>query len=79
MYEIDKGIEIPAPNIANNARRLYPFPEMEIGDSFLVPGDGDKKVLQARLGSAACYFGKRNSKRFVTRSVEGGVRVWRVE
>lgn len=78
MYEIDKGVEIPAPH-GVATRRVYPFREMEIGDSFLVPGDGDKRQLQARIGSAASYYGKRNNKRFVTRSVEGGVRVWRVE
>lgn len=79
MYEIDRGVEIPAPNIHNRNSRIYPFREMEIGDSFLVPGNENKKALQARVGSAACYYGKRNNSRFVTRSVEGGVRVWRVE
>ena len=79
MYEIDKGVEIPPPNTTNGSRRIYPFREMEIGDSFLVPVDGDKKLQQARIGSAASYYGKRNNKRFVTRTVDGGARVWRVE
>lgn len=68
MYEIDKGIEIPQP------RSEYPFGEMEIGDSFLAPKEKIKGVR-----AAASEYGKRKSKRFMTRTVEGGVRVWRVE
>ena len=34
MVHIDKNI--PAPNYKRNHRRIYPFDEMEIGDSFLL-------------------------------------------
>ena len=70
MYEIEKGIEVP-----NYERyRKYPFEGMEIGDSFLVPHE-----MKNRVQASASSYGRRKNKRFLTRTVESGVRVWRVE
>lgn len=71
MYEIDKGIAIPDPR-TNGC--IYPWDDMEIGDSFIVPPEKDKSIHATK--SAA---GKRYGKKFIARKVDGGTRVWRVE
>jgi len=65
-YKIEKGVPF--------AKKGYPFGEMEVGDSFLA----DAALLE-RLRSAASMFGKDHNKKFATRQVPEGVRVWRVE
>ncbi len=66
--KIEKGVEFTLGH--TNAK--YPWDDMEIGDSFFF---ADQKVV-----SAACSRNQRDkSKKFVTRQVEGGFRVWRVE
>lgn len=77
MYEIENGIEIPKSNYGYYSK--YPFGEMEIGESFFVPFGDDKHIIRVRVQTAASYYGKRNNVRFLTRTVDGGVRVWRVE
>lgn len=67
-FKIEKSVPKPAPI----RRRKYPWLEMEIGDSFLVPGGRTE-----RLANSAHGAGKRYGRKFSTRSVEGGVRVWR--
>jgi hypothetical protein len=55
-------------------RSKYPFGEMAVGDSFFVASGEGAFVVSA----AACSHGKRHNKRFATRAVEGGTRVWRI-
>lgn len=66
---IEKGIPAPA------ARGKYPFAQMEVGDSFFVPGKTSRNFplgpYNARLG-----FGFR--ARTVTVDGVTGVRIWRV-
>jgi len=64
--------EIPLPP----ARTLYPWQDMEVGDSFLVPGPHDK-VSGGKVRSAACDYGRRNGKAFSVRAECDGLRVWR--
>ena len=68
--KIDKGIEMPA----GVRRPMYPYRSLEIGDSFLIPG----KVSGA-VGGTVSYARRVTGFKFVTRTVEGGVRVWRIE
>lgn len=69
MYSIEKNVPL------KKAISLYPFREMEVGDSFFVPAG--EKMLRAR--AAAHGFSKENRpKKFATRTVEGGMRIWRV-
>jgi hypothetical protein len=68
MFEIEKGIPIPT------ARRKwddYPFDEMEIGESFFVPGSTSTAI--AAVGN------RHKPKRFTARKENDGVRVWRIE
>ena len=71
--KIDKDVPMPAPG-----RRIYPFDQMEIGDSFEVPIERANSVTS----SSNAFRVKHNKKlRLVRRSntIEGTVRFWRVE
>lgn len=71
---IDKGIPIPKPY--GWRAKLYPFEEMEIGDSFLVPLDAGKSPsgIYAVISQAK----KRHRINLTSARVEGGLRVWRI-
>lgn len=51
----------------------YPFAEMEVGDSFLIP---DMKI--GRMGHIRKQAEMKTGFEFTCRTVPGGVRVWRV-
>ena len=84
-FKIEKGIPIPpkAERGGNSAGRLgiYPWKEMEVGDSFFIPAKdrGDAKIIQLRVGSAAKNQWQNHGRVIVTRSLPGGIRVWRAE
>ena len=75
MYEIEKGM--PIPEIQRPRRPInYPWKEMQIGDSFFIPLG---VTTRNAIALSAEYQGRTTEKRFTIRTVEGGVRVWRVE
>ena len=69
--EIEKGFPIPVkePQTAT-------FSKMEVGDSIFIPNEngGGRTVRNARTWGAA--DGRRI--RFSAKSVDGGVRLWRI-
>jgi len=72
----EERIPIPAPNTGPKRGKAfkYPFHKLEVGESFYVEN------LQSRnLGGSVTYASKVLGRKFTTRSMEGGVRVWRVE
>jgi len=69
-YVIEKNV--PLVQIAGRPP-VYPFLQMEIGDSFFAAN-----VSRVRISNAAYVAGRVHSRTFKTRTVEGGVRVWRV-
>lgn len=78
MIAVDKGIEIPPKNWSRGDRKcLYPWREMEVGDSFFIPNGGKVREIRgvaSRAGQAARYTGMK----FTCRAVDGGFRVWRI-
>ena len=66
--KIEKAIPLPA------ARGVWPFGEMEVGDSFLVPA-GREKAAKA----SAWTYGHKHGIRFTVRQEKKGVRIWRIE
>ncbi len=70
--KIERGVPFPAT--APRAQ-LYPFHEMEVGDSFFVPDSTTN-----RLGSAAHAYvrSRKPGAKFTCRTIDGGVRVWRI-
>jgi len=77
MYKIDK--KIPCPPRAIHGIWKDVMRSMEVGDSFFVP-EADFPGTGAR-GTASGIFtaSKKMGFRMATRSVEGGLRVWRLE
>lgn len=54
-------------------KSIYPFGQMEIGDSFKVPSD---KLISVR--NASSIYGTRNGKKYTVRKMEDGThRCWR--
>ncbi len=76
-YVVEKGIPIPRRDIAK-----YPFPQMDIGDSFLIP----EKERHAARSSAVNYsdvlYGRDRTvprkKWSIRRFGCGTYRVWRI-
>ena len=75
---LDKNVEIPHPEYKGK----WKFHEYEVGDSSAIPFD-DNQLEVTRFRVAACAYGKRNGKAFISRNtVEDNIRVlrvWRVE
>jgi hypothetical protein len=63
IIKIEKNVPMPS-------RAKYPLGQMEIGDSFFVPGGTQTKITGA--------FNPHHPKKFSCRTQDGGVRVWRV-
>ena len=70
-FKIEKGVEIP---MKKDCRSKYPWGEMEVNDSVFF-----KNGSQYILASSVNNFRVRTGRKFSTRTVDGGVRVWRVE
>lgn len=67
--EKEVGVGMPKPRVVY----AYPYEEMEVGDSFVVPVVARAKVLNANYRA-----GRRLGWRFEARTEGNVVRVWRV-
>lgn len=70
--EIKIETGVPMPTKGRGAPRKYPWYEMNVGDSFLVPGKTHKRWHATAKAERLTGF------KFSVRTVEGGVRVWRI-
>ena len=68
--QIESGIPIPS---APGSPR-YPWDSMGVGDSFYLKGE-----QIARVTSAANYRAKKRGEGYACRTIDGGVRVWRIK
>lgn len=77
-FVIEKNVEIPSAGVT---QKKYPLRELEVGDSFFVPGENAKAI--GRVRNAAFQAGKVHGLAFtcrvVTESGVRGIRVWRTE
>jgi len=84
MITIDKGIPIPERQRGSGVLpdNEYPWHELEVGDSFLLRGDAVRQRNRAEV-SFQTWKARWNiapgDYKIVTRRVDGGLRVWRVE
>ena len=69
MISIDVQKDVPVPE----ARKRYPYKEMEVGDSFFVEDGGIQNVCNQNY-----RMGKKLGMSFIARKEGTGVRVWRV-
>lgn len=79
---IDKGIQYPLQVKENGGggiskdRKVFPWNDMEIGDSFLFRDSYDfKQLTSARV---ACNQHSNNGKIFLQAEYECTIRIWRV-
>jgi hypothetical protein len=79
--KIEKGIPVPPQRYAKQPLK-YPFPDMEIGDSFLAAAATDelrKKEASSIRAQAFRYTNSGNPDFAVTlRIMSNGVRCWRI-
>ena len=68
MIEIEKGIPVPA----RGRKEKYPWSRLEVEDSFFVAGAKTKRF------AAADGARKKYGFKITIRTVDGGIRVWRV-
>lgn len=73
MIKVESGIPVPARTNRQGGRLpIYPFADLKVGESFFVPGKTVKTMSHTASKAA-----KRLEIKLITRTVEGGVRVWR--
>ena len=72
--KIEKNIPIPEAKGTYASKFSRLVSKMEIGDSFLMAG-GSGNERNSFLQSSRRY----RPMKFTTRTVEGGIRVWRIE
>lgn len=66
---------VPMPKNESRGRPpIYPFRDMDVGDSVLVSG----QTVGGSAYLSAMQHGRLNGKKFSGRTEEGGVRIWRV-
>lgn len=75
--KIEKGILMPIPN-RTTASGTSLWDQMEIGDSIFFPrGGAEPRQFGASIAARAVARGRRLKRKFATRTIDGGTRVWR--
>ncbi|TFH41405.1 MAG: hypothetical protein E4H01_15040 [Lysobacterales bacterium] len=69
MIKIDKNIPMP-PKERTGRPSKFPFPDLELGDSFL---------LEFRERTLKYYWERKLARKFELRKTPEGLRVWRVK
>lgn len=78
--KIDKNIPIPKVKYRQAGTSYkYPFLDLQVGDSFFVECSKERKrAVQSTVVSIASRLKKKYKRSFISRNLEGGIRVWRV-
>jgi len=74
MIKIEKGVLIAATKPGRKI--LYPFAQMEVGDSFVVTGDA-KKILSAKAGASKWKSQNPGWDYGTSKVAQNEVRIWR--
>lgn len=77
-FQIEKNVPMPEGRGRPSA---YPWAEMQVNDSFFIEVDAASKTeVQNRTSASARMYRQKvgNGFKVATRSVDGGLRVWRV-
>ena len=77
-FKVDKDIA-PPPTYkgVSQSKSKYPWDEMEVGDSFLVPY-GNRQPLNLQSNMLTIGNSRRSGYRVVTKQEPEGIRVWRI-
>jgi hypothetical protein len=88
MYPIEHGIPIPDWPPGHKAiRKLrgrstkYPFSQMTVGDSFLVPVLPEETMRQIKRRILPRVYRENQSggSKYISRKVKDGIRIWRIK
>ena len=74
-FVIDKKVSIPAPRSGNR----YPWEQMKVGDSFLIPCGPEARLRTQSNILTAARCRRKKGERHTSRIEETGIRVWRIE
>lgn len=77
MITIEKNIPIPELKAGRKSNEIYPLSKMEIMDSFFIETNSKEDIQSIR--SHIHNPKNRKNKKFATRTVNGGIRVWRIK
>lgn len=69
MLEVETGHEMPT---ARNSRQ-YPWDTMSVGDSFFVAG-----ATSQDMSPVISHRQRKHTEKYTRRSINGGVRVWKL-
>lgn len=73
--KVEKGIPLPPKRCRHAGVSKYPWEKMEVGDSFCVVG-----TTRNKIGAVITYREKKHpGEEYSFRSLDNGVRVWRVK
>jgi hypothetical protein len=72
-YKVENSFPVPDFSGGPGRPSKYPWKSMAVGDSFFVPGK-----LVENMSPLANYQERKNGVKFTCRTVDGGVRVWRI-
>jgi hypothetical protein len=72
VIKIDRNIRIPESRCFSANMSKYPWRTMQVGESFFIP------LTRPSQRPNASRAGKTHGRVFVTRNVEGGIRIWRI-
>lgn len=75
MFRIERGVPL-IKSVRRGKNCKYPWHDMEVGDSFVVPIDGSLKRPLSTM-SSLCMGHSQNGKQFQARQMPEGIRVWR--
>jgi len=73
MFKIEKNINIPTKRKCTK----YPFPDMDVGDSFIA---GEySRILMSKYSNAARNWAKSSDSnwKFTVRKIGDTIRIWR--
>ena len=68
-FNIENDVEIPAIKRAGRSRALYPFDDLEVGQSFFVPATEEMKDPGKSLASTVSSASKRYATQDGTRTI----------
>ena len=79
--KVEKGV--PIPSTQHKREGLLPLGEMDIGDSILVTRKEDFYKNDAQIRSIVNWYAnvvhRDKGYKFATRTVDEGVRIWRIK
>ena len=70
------AVEVGIPLTASKTQSKYPIATLQVGESFLIPGSITN--VESRASSLAFYWSRKLQRRYVTRRVADGIRIWRL-